>query len=269
MLSRFKNMAGIAGLVIGVFIAVVGSTTFLAAPPAGASSGKVTASVLLTSSRAVSYPGQFSTLYAKVAVRVDGGTLKITNEFGAVVGSGPATQTLVVPLAELPCTPPAKGPCAPLGVHQYVAHYSGSALFNGAVSAALTTESELFPSSLDVSSSANPAPVGHAVSFYGSVPDIYGAGARRYFYVPTGTVTFYDGSTVIGAAQVPRFRSAKITVGGLTLGSHTITAVYSGDVDYAPASVTMTEVVGNEMAIHSEATNVTVSPLHYAVVPQG
>lgn len=269
MLSRFKNMAGIAWLVIGVFIAVAGSTTFLAAPSAGASSGKVTASVLLTSSRAVSYPGQFSTLYAKVAVRVDGGTLKITNEFGAVVGSGPATQTLVVPLAELPCTPPAKGPCTPLGVHQYVADYSGSALFNGAVSAAVTTESQLFPSSLGVSSSANPAPVGHAVSFYGSVRDIYGAGARRYFYVPTGTVTFYDGSTVIGTAQVPRFRSAKITVGGLTLGSHTITAVYSGDVDYAPASVTMTEVVGDEMAIHSEAANITVSPLHYAVVLLG
>ena len=148
-------------------------------------------------------------------------------------------------------------------------HYSGSALFNGAVSAAVTTESELFPSSLGVSSSANPAPLGHAVSFYGSVPDIYGAGARRYFYVPTGTVTFYDGSTVIGAAQVPRFRSAKITVGGLTLGSHTITAVYSGDVDYAPASVTMTEVAGDEVAIHSEAANVTVSPLRYAVVPLG
>jgi hypothetical protein len=226
-----------------VLVAAAGAVGLVAVRPAGASSGKVTVPVLLTSSRPVSYPGQFPTLYAKVAVRVGGGTLTITSELGTVVGSGPATQTLVVGLDELPCTPPATGPCTPLGIHHYVAHYSGSPLFNGAVSAPVTTVSELFPNRLGLRASANPAQAGKAISFYASVPDFYGEGFRRYAYVPSGTVTFYDGSTVIGAAPLPRFRSAKVISGGLTAGSHTITAVYSGDADYAPGSVTMTEVV--------------------------
>lgn len=228
---------------LSVMIPILGATAVVAVPSADASPSRVTAPVLLASSRSVTYPGQASTLYAKVGMKVDGGTLTVTNELGTVVATGPATKTLVVILADLPCLPPEKGPCTPVGVHQYVAHYSGSARFNGGQSPPQTIDSELFSAGLGLSTSANPAPVGHAVSFYSTVPDAYGGGSRRYVYIPTGTVTFYDGSTVIGAAPLPAFRAAKVTVGGLTAGSHTITAVYSGDADYAPASATMTEVV--------------------------
>ena len=192
---------------------------------------------------AVSYPDQFSTLYAKVGVRVDGGTLKITNEFGTVVASGPATQTLIVPLGEYPC--PNTYPCTPLGVHYYVAHYSGSALFNGAVSPTVTTESVLFPAVTgSVGTLVNPVPVGHAVSFYIRTSALEMYSSR---FAPSGTVTLYDGSTVIGAASlVPgiRMHATKIRVGGLMVGSHTITAMYSGNADYPPGPLgTMTLVV--------------------------
>ncbi|MGO9640099.1 MAG: Ig-like domain repeat protein, partial [Candidatus Acidiferrales bacterium] len=46
---------------------------------------------------------------------------------------------------------------------------------------------------------------------------------------PTGTVTFMDGSTVLGSATADRSGTATLSVSTLAPGSHSITAVYSGD----------------------------------------
>jgi hypothetical protein len=49
---------------------------------------------------------------------------------------------------------------------------------------------------------------------------------------PTGTVVFYEGETFLGMATVID-GLASIDVLGLALGSHTITAVYSGDASHS------------------------------------
>jgi hypothetical protein len=49
--------------------------------------------------------------------------------------------------------------------------------------------------------------------------------------VPTGTVTFFDGSTVVGTAQVSSGQ-ASLFVAGLTPGKHKLTAVYRGDSNF-------------------------------------
>ncbi len=46
---------------------------------------------------------------------------------------------------------------------------------------------------------------------------------------PTGTVTFLEGSTVLGAAPVGSDGTAIINPSSLPIGKHTITALYSGD----------------------------------------
>jgi uncharacterized delta-60 repeat protein len=46
---------------------------------------------------------------------------------------------------------------------------------------------------------------------------------------PTGTVTFLDGTTIVGAAPVGAGGQALVVVSGLTAGPHHFTAVYSGD----------------------------------------
>lgn len=51
----------------------------------------------------------------------------------------------------------------------------------------------------------------------------------------TGTMTFYDGSSVIGTAPVSG-GSASITVANLPTGTQSITAVYSGDSNYGAAT---------------------------------
>lgn len=54
--------------------------------------------------------------------------------------------------------------------------------------------------------------------------------------VPTGTVTFFDGSTPLGTAPLAGVApTASLTVNGLSSGSHSITAHYNGNVN-CPAS---------------------------------
>ena len=63
--------------------------------------------------------------------------------------------------------------------------------------------------------------------------------------VPTGVVTFYDGSTQIGSMDLSS-GSASISISSLTVGSHSITAAYAGDGDDFVGSISnpVTELVG-------------------------
>lgn len=78
--------------------------------------------------------------------------------------------------------------------------------------------------SVALQSSSNPSNFGQAVTFTATVtPQASGT--------PTGTVTFKDGATVIGN-QALNNGTAQYSTSTLTLGSHSITAVYSGDSNY-------------------------------------
>jgi hypothetical protein len=77
-----------------------------------------------------------------------------------------------------------------------------------------------------LTSSANPAFLGQPVTFTATVAPVSPASGA-----PTGTVNFLDGSTVIDTATLSG-GSASFTASSLAQGTHTITAVYSGDADY-------------------------------------
>jgi uncharacterized repeat protein (TIGR01451 family) len=72
---------------------------------------------------------------------------------------------------------------------------------------------------------------------------------------PTGTVTFLDGPTVLGAAPLDASGHAALTVPGLALGAHAIGATYSGDARFTPSASAATA----PLAI-SAATTLTVVP---------
>ncbi len=60
---------------------------------------------------------------------------------------------------------------------------------------------------------------------------------------PTGTVSFLDGTTPLGQGTLSN-GVATLSVSSLTAGNHTITALYSGDVNYrATVSAALTETV--------------------------
>jgi hypothetical protein len=80
---------------------------------------------------------------------------------------------------------------------------------------------------ISLSTSANPIFAMNAVSFTASLPG--------YASTQTGTMTFYDGPTPIGTANIAG-GSATITTGALAAGAHSITAAYSGDNNYGPGT---------------------------------
>jgi len=78
-----------------------------------------------------------------------------------------------------------------------------------------------------VTASPNPALLANPVTFTATI--------ASFSTVPTGTVAFYDGSTQLGSGTVAA-GVATFTTSALTIGSHSITAAYSGDSSYNPAT---------------------------------
>ncbi len=93
---------------------------------------------------------------------------------------------------------------------------------------------------------------------------------------PTGTMTFYDGATEIGTAPVTS-GSATYSATTLATGIHSITAVYSGDSSYGPAtSAAVSETVldfelsqtGSSTTSATTTYNLTVAPLGSSTFPE-
>src|SRR6202012_5512502 len=72
---------------------------------------------------------------------------------------------------------------------------------------------------------------------------------------PTGTVTFYDGSTALGSAVTLSQGTASLQLSSLAVGAHTITASYSGDKHNATStSIAITEVITGSANVNITAT---------------
>ena len=86
--------------------------------------------------------------------------------------------------------------------------------------------------------SANPINFGQSVTFTVTV-----AGGPGSSGTPSGSVTFKDGANTLGTAVLSG-GSAAYTTSALSVGSHSITAVYDGDITFigntSPSALTQT-----------------------------
>src|SRR5262249_48908682 len=100
-----------------------------------------------------------------------------------------------------------------------------------------------------LTASTNPSTVGQAVSFTAIVAPTSGAGT------PTGTVTFSIDGTAQPPVNLPAVSDraeATFTTSILAEGSHTISAAYSGDATFGPAtSNTVSQVVQGVAPVRS------------------
>jgi hypothetical protein len=132
------------------------------------------------------------------------------------------------------------------GNHSITVIYAGDANFITSTSNALSlTFAKDTPSITLAASPATTSAYGQAITFTVALA----AQATGSTDVPSGTVEFFDGATSLGTATVDGGGFAALSISGsssLSVGSHTITAVYSGEVDFnsvtsAPLSYTVTQ----------------------------
>src|SRR5207247_10237222 len=101
-------------------------------------------------------------------------------------------------------------------------------------------------------SSANTAVFGQSVPFTATVTAPGG--------IPTGIITFLDGSTTLGSAQLLG-GTATLTTSSLAVGSHALTAVYTGDGNFngssSPVLVETVSKRATSVALVTSALSVT------------
>ena len=68
---------------------------------------------------------------------------------------------------------------------------------------------------------------------------------------PTGTVNFFDGATQIGTGTLNSSGVATFSTSTLSVGTHSITAVYAGDTNFTTSTSTAV-LPGGEPGEHDE-----------------
>ena len=114
------------------------------------------------------------------------------------------------------------------GSHAITAAYGGNTNFSASTSTTLTQSVTIGTSTTTLTASPNPSALSQSITFTATVT---GAGAT-----PTGTVVFKDGGAVIGSAPLNGSGQAALPYGALGAGTHTITAEYGGDTNYAAST---------------------------------
>jgi YVTN family beta-propeller protein len=135
-----------------------------------------------------------------------------------------------------------------VGSHSITANYLGDTNFLGSTSTVLTQVVQASTTTA-LASNPNPSNVGQSVTFTATVT-VTPPGTGT----PTGTVSFYDGSTLLGSVTLPSNGQASYATWALTAGSHSITATYSGDSIYLTSTSPVLTQVVNALPV------VTLSP---------
>src|SRR5207249_3916572 len=133
------------------------------------------------------------------------------------------------------------------GSHPLTAIYAETAAFFGSTSAVVTQVVNI-PTTTSLASAPNPSVTGQAVTLSATVTSAGG--------IPTGTVTFRDGATVLGTATLVN-GSASLSISTLAVGSHPLTAAYGGSATFAASTSAAVNQVVNA---GNSTTSLTATP---------
>ena len=148
------------------------------------------------------------------------------------------------------------------GTHNVLASYPGDTAHAPSQSSTVPLVG-LFATTTVLTSSAQSVPSGQPFTFTATVSAASG--------VPTGSVTFYDEGNLLGTAAVNASGVATFT-DALSVGTHTITAKYTGDTNFngsTSAGVTVTVTSQTDFVVGSAETSQMVNPggkVSYAIV---
>ena len=177
------------------------------------------------------------------------GTVTFKDGAGTIACS-PVTVAFSGSTATASCTE--AGSAMTPGTHSITAVYNGDTNYAGSTSSTLSQVVNQDATTTAVMSTANPSTGGLAVTYTATVSATGGSA-----FTPSGTVTFKDGSTVICTAVALSSASAQCTEPALSMtsGTHSITAVYSGDTNFTTSTGSLSQVVNPAPVTISESAN--------------
>jgi LPXTG-motif cell wall-anchored protein len=148
------------------------------------------------------------------------------------------------------------------GSYPITAVYSGDSNYSGSTSSAVTLVVNAQPMAVStttaLTTSAATVNAGQSVIFTATV-----AGPTGTTAVPAGTVTFLDGTSTLGTGTLNGSGVATYTTSTLGVGTHSITAQYSGNASFAPSvSTAITETVNAAptFTLAAQTASVSVTP---------
>ena len=158
------------------------------------------------------------------------GTLVNGDTYATAVAGVPVYSTAAISISPAGTYPIS---VADLNSNNYVI-----AFVNGTLTVTKATLGQNGVANITLTSSLNPSLYGNSVIFTASVPA-----------PATGTVQFYDGTTALGTGTIAN-GIATLTTSTLAVGTHPVTAVYSGDVNYNSAtSAIYSQIVTAQAAV--------------------
>jgi hypothetical protein len=137
------------------------------------------------------------------------------------------------------------------GTYLVTAIYGGSAAFDASTSQQFTEVVNPRPSTTAIASSGSPSVLSTAVTFTATVSCASGPSS-------SGTVQFFDGTSAIGpAVPLSSAAVATYTTSALALGTHSITALYSGDTN---TQSSRSPVLSQTVIAYAGDFSITVDP---------
>jgi hypothetical protein len=221
-------------------------------PPTLVTVGKTATAITLTSSANPSAVSQLITFSATVH---PGATGLVTFLDGSTtLGTGVVNNSGVATFSTSALT---------IGSHPITASYGGDSSYSPSISLVLVQVISKIPTVITITESTPAQLIQTGITFTANVT----ASSPN----ATGTVTFLDGTTILGTAtlspnggvavSLSTNANAALITSSLTMGSHQIIAVYSGDTSFAPS----TSVPANDIV--EDFTNTNSGPASQNVFP--
>ena len=123
----------------------------------------------------------------------------------------------------------------PVGTDSITAVYNGSSSFTTSTSSVLSQAVNQATTTTTLASSLNPSTFGQSVTLTATV-------TPQFSGLVTGTVGFYDGTTLLRNASL-NAGTAKFVTTTLASGTHTITATYNGNTNFTTSTASLTQTV--------------------------
>jgi MYXO-CTERM domain-containing protein len=144
------------------------------------------------------------------------------------------------------------------GDHDLTVEYGGDGSFLTSTSAELTQNVNSAAATIAVTTTPTPSTFGQEVTLTATLTGDKG--------VPTGNVSFKNGVTSIGTAALDANGVVTVKTASLLVGTHTLTAEYSGDATYATGSGSVAHTVNKATTTTTVASSATPSTLGSSVL---